>query len=1340
MAGYGKEYYDNYTGIAYENDQQWQPLFKRFAQHIADDFAPKKVLDIGCAYGYVVKYLRELGVEAWGIDTSAYALKQADESIKPYLRLSSATEPLPEDIPQHYDLVLNIEVLEHLYPEDGMNAICRMCSYADDILFSSTGEDYENPSHINVQQPEYWAGLFAKQGFYKDLLYNMDYLSKYAAHFTKKQCSNEQVISDYERALRYEKYLYANEQATSSRLAKDVDLLREQGTKDTQYFRGEIERLTQEAKQYISDLESAGNKAYNLQKEYDNSLAETADLKNTLAEAQSEVQSCRQQLHDDAQAIKDLQADILQITKEKQNNIADNRRLYSELSKSLKNVEKLERQLADNQSAVNNISDERDVYLHSMRYYQGQLESIVSSRGYRALTKYYKVRDWLLPKGTLRRKFVKRLSRIYKKKPVNVIAPEQISSAETKIVEEPFYNVQEIMRQNWCRQHPLQETVKFSIVVPVYNTPLDVLQAMIFSVKDQVYANWELCIADASNNGDDIANLVSQLMLDCEKIKYLKLSENKGISGNTEEAIRMASGEYIALLDHDDLIAPNALYEYAYCLEQGEDIDFFYCDKDMIDEAGKHRMNPLYKPAYSPEMMYSANYLTHFCVIKKSIFEQTSGFDSKADGAQDWDIFLKIMAKTSKFKHIDRILYHWRVLSTSVASGVDAKPYALDAQIYSLQQYVNSMGWPADVYFADKGKSMIKVDWHFKVQPSVKLVVIADDIHKQNLNLPKGYEVVYVDRYDADLKSKLVNIEADVLIFIDGDVCRDFSGSLVEELASWALHPEVGFVAPQLRYEGKIFSCGLVFDDEQMFDMYKDHDYEFYGQMGSCKWYRNFSCFRSVCLAIEQKKFAEICGYKPTYGSLALSYNCFALMNAGLRNVYDHYAWLEADAANAPDQVELSNDFKAIECCMDISAKDQFFNSNCYIDINRTVSPEGTKANIAPALPLDKYTTDALALAATFDFSLDDLQKNSVVIHNNYEGNVRSIIWFLQEFDYVFYAGLYTIFRTASYLQTKHNIKNIFVFVANTSAKTMMERVAAGFPELGQCKAYSITSMAEMSMLPTADAGICTLWTTAYYLLKFNKVKRKFYFIQDYEPLFYPAGSTYAQAEATYRFGFYGITNTLGLKRVYESEYGGQAVSLDPSVDTGIFYPDENRNYDKKKYTVFFYGRPGHPRNGFELGVAALKELKQRMGDRVRIVTAGAEYDISAYGLEGILDNLGRLKIEQTGDLYRRCDAGLVMMYTRHPSYLPYEMMACGCCVVSNFNEYTKWFLKNGENSVVCEPSATSIAEAIERVLLDGEGRRKISECGARQIADANPSWEESLEKIAEFIQMKKYC
>ena len=140
------------------------------------------------------------------------------------------------------------------------------------------------------------------------------------------------------------------------------------------------------------------------------------------------------------------------------------------------------------------------------------------------------------------------------------------------------------------------------------------------------------------------------------------------------------------------------------------------------------------------------------------------------------------------------------------------------------------------------------------------------------------------------------------------------------------------------------------------------------------------------------------------------------------------------------------------------------------------------------------------------------------------------------------------------------------------------------------------------------------------------------------------------------------------------------------------------------------------------------------MGNKVRIVTAGANYNTSLYGLDGVVENLGRLKIEETGDLYRNCDAGLVMMYTRHPSYLPYEMMACGCCVVSNYNAYTTWFLKDGENSVVCEPSASSIAEAIENILLDEERRKQIGENGSKQIIDNNPAWDDSLEKVAQFI------
>lgn len=204
MSGYTKQYYDGHLGADYHNEQNWEPFFRNFAQRIQADIAPKTVLDIGCAFGYVVKYLRELGVEAWGIDTSSYAVSQADESIRPYLRVSSACDPLPEDMPQKYDLVLNIEVLEHLSMEDGETAIKRMCGYADTIIFSSTGDDFAEPSHINVQQPSYWVTKFAKQGFYRNLQYDLNYVSHYAMRLEKKQPSIADIVFDYEFFLQHQ--------------------------------------------------------------------------------------------------------------------------------------------------------------------------------------------------------------------------------------------------------------------------------------------------------------------------------------------------------------------------------------------------------------------------------------------------------------------------------------------------------------------------------------------------------------------------------------------------------------------------------------------------------------------------------------------------------------------------------------------------------------------------------------------------------------------------------------------------------------------------------------------------------------------------------------------------------------------------------------------------------------------------------------------------------------------------------------------------------------------------------------------------------------------------------
>ena len=1325
MSGYSKEYYDECTDMNYHNEEKWEPLFRRFAEHIYRDISPKSVLDVGCAFGYMVKYLRELGIEAWGIDTSKYAIEQADENIKPYVFVASGCEELPDKMPKKYDLVINIEVAEHLSAEDGRKLICQICTYSDTVLFSSTGEDINNPSHINVQQPEYWAQIFADQGFYKKLDYSMEYLSKYAFMFERQIVPHDQLVFNYEHNLRYMRYCYENEQRTSSRLVKDIEDVRKMQADDEKYFRNEIERLTKEATAYIEQI----TKIEGEKSAIANEIGKLTKEANAYTEQITKIEGEKSAIANEVDRLtKEATAYTEQLAKiEDEKSALEDKESY--LSGEVRRLEKIISELTgalnNEKNTVKAITEERDRYYTENLRQSQNLDNIMNSRGFKVLRRCYRIRDILLPAGSNRRWAVKKIANKLFKRSSLSLAANNVTPPEIKPVS--IYTPEETARHDQCRNTPIETNIKFSIVVPVYNVPAPVFQAMIFSVKDQIYPDWELCIADASTDRKDLKYLVEQLSMDCaDRIKYISI-ENKGISLNTIEAIKMATGTFIVLLDHDDIIAPNALYEYADVLNKDPDVDFIYSDKDMIDEKGINRVNPLYKPDYSPEIMYSANYFTHLCAMRKTVLEQTEGYDQHTDGAQDWDIFLKMMEKTDKIAHVDKILYHWRIISTSVASGVQAKPYALDAQLLSIRNYIAHKQWQAEVYFNNREKSEIKVDWKFKENITCTAICLSESGNKK-ISCAGCREIIPAKKGDKNLLSIVKKVTSDTVIFIDADAVISCSKGMVKELSAWAMHPEIGFVAPQLRTGQEIVSCGLVYNDKHIMDMFGGKPIGFYGQMGHSAWYRNFSLFRDTCLAVEKVKFEKYCKYFPEFGSMAISAGCFALLSGGYRNVYDHYAYVSVDRSMLPGETELSQDFNLICREMNISPADPYFNIHCTIDVNRpSVQPKA-------AAEIDKYSSDALALADIYQFSQEDINNNKKIVSAKYNDNVKKMVWFLQEFDYVFYAGLYTIFRTASYLQEKHGIKHTFVFIANASSKVMMERVSAGFPELGKCEAYSIPSMDRLADIPSSDAAVCTLWTTAYYMLKYNKTKYKFYFIQDYEPLFYPGGSTYAQAEATYRFGFKGIANTQGLKNVYEKEYGGQAVSLDPSVDTSIFYPDKNRDYEKKVYTVFFYGRPGHPRNGFELGAAAMKCLKKRMGDKVRIVTAGAEYDTAAYGLEGVLENLGRLKIEQTGDLYRKCDAGLVMMYTRHPSYLPYEMMACGCCVISNYNAYTTWFLKDGVNSVVCEASAENIAESIEGILQDTERRRKIGEQGANEIINNNPDWDTSLEKVAQFV------
>ncbi len=381
------------------------------------------------------------------------------------------------------------------------------------------------------------------------------------------------------------------------------------------------------------------------------------------------------------------------------------------------------------------------------------------------------------------------------------------------------------------------------------------------------------------------------------------------------------------------------------------------------------------------------------------------------------------------------------------------------------------------------------------------------------------------------------------------------------------------------------------------------------------------------------------------------------------------------------------------------------------------------------------YSTEAEYLTHLFDFDEAALTASQKLQQDHADAlDLRSITWFIPGFTHAFYGGIHTILRFASYFGMAHGVENRFV-VLNGEAAPVERAIKAAFPDLDSARVEAIFSPEDVKRLKPTDAGICTFWTTAYALLRFNQTQRKFYFIQDMEPLFYPAGSISGLIEASYRFGFYGLINTPGLKVIYERDYQGRAEAFIPAINAAVFHPPTAPQSPKPPYRVFFYGRPEHPRNAFELGAVSLRKLKRSMGKDVQIVAAGAEWKPADYGLEGVVENLGVLRYEATADLYRTCHAGLVMMFTRHPSYLPMELMACGSLVVTNHNAYTEWLLKDRENCLLTEASASAIAQTLELGLRDDSLRQSITTNAAEMVLSARSNWQGEMANIYAFMR-----
>lgn len=430
-----------------------------------------------------------------------------------------------------------------------------------------------------------------------------------------------------------------------------------------------------------------------------------------------------------------------------------------------------------------------------------------------------------------------------------------------------------------------------SFIIPIYKLPRDVLEETICSVEQQTYPHWETCLAWADLEDMEGWQWLQERCAADGRHKPHLLSSNGGISSNSNAALEHAQGEFVALLDHDDTITPWALYDMVLAMQDGDPVDFLYSDKDSINADGSCRMNALFKPEWSPEMLHSVNYLTHLNLMRTSVVREVGAWDKETDGAQDWDIFFRVTSASKRILRVPSIHYHWRILPTSTAMGLQTKPYAIMGQLRTQKNHFARKGLAAQVKRTDEG--LFHVSWPQK-ENSADVVVLqrgtaAELINTLNLLLASNLSSarrVHVFHSDeafeqlqpfAALNDGLFNLvplegqgwasladivdpHVETLVILDGRAVG-MSGGLLDELVGWVSgHPEISWTtALAVDPNGRVLEAGRISDGSgksaPLFSGAYAHEY---GWFGGAQWYRNVRGASPFAIAFKMSTFQNV--------------------------------------------------------------------------------------------------------------------------------------------------------------------------------------------------------------------------------------------------------------------------------------------------------------------------------------------------------------------------------------------------------------------------------------------------------------------------------------------------
>lgn len=470
-----------------------------------------------------------------------------------------------------------------------------------------------------------------------------------------------------------------------------------------------------------------------------------------------------------------------------------------------------------------------------------------------------------------------------------------------------------------------------SIIMPVYNVGVKWLTAAVNSVIDQCYPKWELCIVDDGSSRNEVIDYLKSIQDTRIKIEFS--NTNEGISIASNKAIALANGEYVAFLDHDDIISPDALFEVVQAINE-TDPDFIYSDEDKIDRRGK-RKNPFCKPDWSPDLLSCQNYICHFSVIRKSLIDRVGGFRKGFEGAQDHDLFLRISEQTDRIHHISKILYSWREIDTSTAGNANAKPEAQKNALSAVKGHLKRTH--GSTCYVAECDHLFVYDTRFPLDDNVRVSIIIPTKDRIDLlqtciesimsrSSHRNFEIIIMDngsreknsiKWFSDIQEKYTTIRVipanysfcwsrlnndgiraatgDVFIFLNNDTVI-VSTDWIERLGGQALRDNVGVVGPLLFYEDEtIQHAGVVVG----MGGWADHVFKgmkpvhFGTPFVSPLVKRNVLAVTGSCMVISKATIEHIGGFNESFMVCGSDVEiCIRAYESGFFNIYDPFVSL----------------------------------------------------------------------------------------------------------------------------------------------------------------------------------------------------------------------------------------------------------------------------------------------------------------------------------------------------------------------------------------------------------------------------------------------------------------